>query len=136
MNHSSKLIVSHVSKEIPKPCIAKTDIHVYTIMDENNVSPAGFAFEKNKLYRTRKALRGEVMEFKGVKRLNKTAVKNGFYAFTNPKRAQLEMLRNIFAHSKTYKIVWVTIPAGARYYHGIDGDIISTSLRTNVLSFT
>lgn len=101
---------------------ATQDIIVYKKITKTNISEyQSFKYQPNTLYRLRKKLVAERICSNSIRSVNR-----GFHAF----RYKLD--RPNYTNNY-YKIVEFTIPKGAKYYTGENGDIVSTSIRSGSL---
>jgi len=99
---------------------AKEDMIVYKVVRRGNISLyQRFKYKPNTLYRLRKKL--VIIKH----RLNPNPqVDAGFHAYQN------KWVRDVFLEEK---LVAFTIPKGAKYVVGDNGDIVSTSIRSGSL---
>lgn len=118
-------IKKHADHSDTLPLVAKQDITVYKMIFTNNESLyTFFKYKPNTLYRLRKSLKIEYSQ--PLKQNVKKTVEEGFHAFTK---------ENGFTglNLPYKKLVKFTIPKGAKYYLGMNGDIVSTSIRSGNL---
>lgn len=113
------MCLSVISSELT----ATEDMVVYKVIRQNNTSVYyDFQYKPNTLYRLRKKL-------KIINNGSYNGIREGFHSFKDFQYATVEM-SNWF---RTEKIVKFVIPKGAKYYLGMSGDIVSTSIRSGDL---
>ena len=102
-----------------KPLVAKKDIPVYKVLTITNEPPYYCRFKYKQGFRYTEKKLGIVVEVHG--QYYKLIGKRGLHACLNKKAAA--------AHTQySDKIVKMYIPKGAKYYKGIDDDVITTDL--------
>lgn len=106
----------------------KADLVVYKILTIDNLSPwYEFAYRPNVLVRHRKALVFDICYGLDV-------IYGGFHAFLT--KAQAVHCFAAFqqaAPDRSYKVVEMVIPKGAKMVRGVVDEVVSTSLRTGSL---
>lgn len=102
------------------PVIAKEDIHVYKIIDNDDISlHHDFEYDPNTKYEL-----GNVLFIKRYDKLN--TIQEGFHSFATPQEC-FNCLRGRYSNSDC-KAVKFIIPAGAKLYYGINDDIVSNQI--------
>lgn len=105
----------YTSRSIIHPLIAKKDMPVWKMIHNTNHSFfEGFLYQPNKRY---------MIEFPYL--IGTRIVDKGYHAFRSRKTARQHYGINM---SCKPKIVKFTIPKGAKYYIGEDGDIVSNTI--------
>lgn len=116
----------------------RADLTVYKVLKLNNTSPIReFHYLPNTLVRYRKAL---VLETRSRKfsrfhePLHWDVIEGGFHTFLTKAQAVHYFGVNPRAPStRSYKVVKMVIPKGAKMVRGDDDEVVSTSLRTGSL---
>lgn len=94
---------------------ANKPIKVYKVLTLKNTSIYySFKYEKGLTYRL-----GKKLEKKGY------SVYKGFHSYTLKSKAKREKT----IRSDNLKVCTFIVPRGAKYYEGLDDDIVSTSIR-------
>ena len=95
--------------------VAREPITVYKVIRFDNTSVVrGFQYKPNTLYRLRRALK--VIKYDEYLEINA-----GFHSYTYK------------SYQNGKKLVEFTIPKGAKYYVGMNSQIVSTSIRSGSL---
>ena len=107
-----------------KPLIAEKDITVYKRLNLNDNSPYQFfKYEKGYEYIEHSFLKDETKVFYIWQVKEYYFIKNkGFHAYRSKNKA--EAFRNTY----TQKIVKMVIPKGAKYFLGVDSEIVSNRI--------
>ena len=104
-----------------QPFIAKKDIKVYKVLNVFDCSPyRNFKYEKGYHYST-KFTKYFSRWVNWVIRIN-----SGLHAYRSFTKAEENRSNNYYPSD--YKVVTMYIPAGSKYYKGINGDIVSDNL--------
>lgn len=110
----------------PRARTAKEDIPVYKIIKKSNKSlHRGFKYTRRKDY--------EHEKLKHFLYDNDYIVEYGFHAYTSLERASEAWEGLLFWDRIDTKIVRFTIPAGAEYFMGEDGEVVSGKIRSGEL---
>lgn len=120
-----------------KPLVARENMIVYKVINKTNASyHRYFKYIPNTLYRLRKSLKVSKFYIHALKesinyKSETRYIHEGYHSYKNkPKSTEITMIDMV---SGGVKIVKFTIPKGAKYFLGIDGDIVSTSIRSGNL---
>lgn len=113
----------------PKIETNRADLTVYKVLDTENRSPFfDFAYSPNTLFRLRAPLTG-IYSFSGRCYL----IHRGFHAYRTLKIARYWAGVEAERGYKSYKVVEMVIPKGAKVAYGTEQEIVSTSIRVGLL---
>lgn len=108
---------------ILQPLIAKTDKTVWKVIGKHNLS-----MHRKKHYSPNKLYQRVAFGYSSDS-LNIQYIEAGYHAFTSRCIARLKY----YSNKEEYKLVKFTIPKGAKYYIGEDGDIVSNMIKSGNL---